>query len=93
MSTRKYVPERTCIVCREVRPKGELVRLVHTPKGEVEIDEKGKKAGRGAYLCKTKACWQKALADDRKNRLARALKVEITSEGRTALSEYGNAFP
>ena len=93
-STKKqHVPGRTCIACRQTGPKRELVRLVHTQKGDVEIDLRGKKAGRGAYLCKSRECWELALAKDRRNRLAHALKMELTGEHRAALSEYGKTLP
>jgi predicted RNA-binding protein YlxR (DUF448 family) len=71
---RKHSPQRTCIVCRQVRNKRELVRLVRTPEGELVIDETGKRNGRGAYLCRQSACWEAAL---RGNQLSKALKMEI----------------
>ncbi|MBQ8892724.1 MAG: YlxR family protein [Bacilli bacterium] len=48
----KKIPERTCVVTREKFPKGELLRIVRTPEGAVEIDLAGKKNGRGAYIKK-----------------------------------------
>jgi predicted RNA-binding protein YlxR (DUF448 family) len=47
----KHIPMRTCLVCRKVRPKRELIRLVRSTDGRVEFDISGKKNGRGAYLC------------------------------------------
>ena len=85
----KHVPERTCIVCRRKRPKWEMVRIVRTPQGSLEIDNRGKKAGRGAYLCKTSVCWESGLA---KKRLEHALKTEVNSGQRAELLEYGKAF-
>ena len=41
-------------------PKGELVRVLRTPEGEVILDLTGKKSGRGAYICKKAACLKKA---------------------------------
>lgn len=41
-------------------PKKELIRMVRTPEGNVELDFIGKKSGRGAYLCKSAACFKKA---------------------------------
>jgi uncharacterized protein len=55
----KSVPQRTCTVCRQVKGKKEMVRLVRTPEGKIEIDVTGKKEGRGAYLCRDQACWDK----------------------------------
>ena len=48
----KKIPMRTCIVTRESLPKHELIRIVRTPEGKVEIDLKGKVNGKGAYLKK-----------------------------------------
>ncbi len=92
-STRQHVPERTCIACRQTKPKWELVRLVHTPKGELEIDRRGKKAGRGAYLCPARECWGVVMGKDRRNRLSRALRMGLTEEYRTDLLEYSKTLP
>jgi len=75
-------PQRTCIGCRLVKPKRELVRIVRTPAGEVVLDKTGKAAGRGAYVCNRKACLLAALEH---NRLERALEVSLTPEQRQAL--------
>lgn len=48
---RRPVPQRTCIGCRQVRPKRELVRLVVGTDGQVVVDPTGKRSGRGAYIC------------------------------------------
>mgnify|MGYP005855651235 CR=1 FL=1 len=87
---RKHVPQRTCIACRQVRGKRELVRVVRTPDGEIDIDETGKKAGRGAYLCRSNLCWEQAL---KKGTLDRALKTTVTVEDRERLREYAQRFP
>jgi predicted RNA-binding protein YlxR (DUF448 family) len=89
----KLVPQRTCIACRRVRPKWELVRIVRTPQGTVEIDPRGKESGRGAYVCKNQSCWEIGLRKDRKNRLARALKIELSPEERAQLLQYSKTFP
>ena len=65
---------RTCVVTREKLPKGELIRIVRTPSGEVIIDETGKANGRGAYLKKDKEVFLKA----KKNKiLNKMLEVEV----------------
>jgi predicted RNA-binding protein YlxR (DUF448 family) len=51
-----------------------MIRLVRTPEGQLTIDETGKKNGRGAYLCRQKACWESVL---RGNQLSKALKIDI----------------
>ena len=56
----KKIPERRCVGCGEHFPKGELVRVLRTPEGEVTLDLTGKKSGRGAYICKKAACFKKA---------------------------------
>lgn len=56
----KKIPMRTCVVTKEKLPKGELIRVVRTPEGEVTIDEKGKANGRGAYLKKDLDVFKKA---------------------------------
>ncbi|MBP8718335.1 MAG: YlxR family protein [Candidatus Atribacteria bacterium] len=77
MKSYPKIPYRTCIGCQEKKPKKELLRIIRTPEGIIEIDETGKKSGRGAYLCYNIACWQEAV---KKKRLGKALKVELTRE-------------
>ena len=57
----KKVPMRMCVACREMKPKKELIRVVRTPEGEIVADETGRKNGRGAYLCRAEACFNKAV--------------------------------
>jgi len=70
----RHVPQRTCIGCRTIRPKRELLRVVRTPEGEVLFDPTGRKAGRGAYLCPDPRCLERAL---KARELGRALKTEV----------------
>ena len=60
------------MACRTARDKRELVRIVRTPSGEMKIDETGRLAGRGAYLCRDAACWTTALE---RGTLGRALEA------------------
>ena len=85
----KHQPQRTCIACRQVAHKRDLIRVVRNAEQRVIVDTTGKLAGRGAYLCKKSACWQKAL--DR-NLLAHALKVKITDEDKAKLSEFAETL-
>ena len=87
---RKHVPQRTCVACRTVRGKRELVRTVRTPEGAIVVDETGKRSGRGAYLCRQRSCWETALAQ---RRLEQALKVALTAENETLLREYATGLP
>jgi hypothetical protein len=86
----KHVPLRTCIVCRQERGKRELVRIVRTPSGSVQVDPTGKLAGRGAYLCRTRACWEQALSGQRLNA---ALKTSVSADDQAALRAFAAALP
>ncbi|UCH50686.1 MAG: YlxR family protein [Chloroflexota bacterium] len=85
----RHVPERSCIACREKKSKRDLIRLVSST-GFVEIDLKGKGAGRGVYLCPMRECWETGLKG---NRLEHALQAKLASENRQVLVEYGQNLP
>lgn len=87
----KHVPQRTCIACRKVDAKRGLIRLVRLPEGRVAIDATGKRAGRGAYLCAERTCWETAL---KRKAIERALKIsELVPEDRQTLEAYAKALP
>ncbi|HBY45353.1 MAG TPA: DUF448 domain-containing protein [Chloroflexi bacterium] len=87
----RHVPQRLCIACREHDAKRTYVRLVRTPEGTVEVDPTGKRNGRGAYLCRRRSCWQRAV-DSRA--IDRALKVQVDDETRDKLLDYARShFP
>lgn len=86
----KHIPQRTCVGCHETRPKRELIRVVRTQSGAVEIDPTGKKSGRGAYLCKSKSCWEAGL---KKERLDHVLRAKIAPQNRSDLAQYAEALP
>ena len=88
--TPKHVPLRTCVECQQVRPKRELVRVVRAPQGVIEIDERGKAPGRGAYLCRNRSCWEGAVA---RERLDHALKMRLSAADKDRLLEYGQHLP
>jgi uncharacterized protein len=71
------VPLRSCVVCQKKRPKRELIRIVRTPEGTIEVDPKGKRSGRGAYLCADRPCWDAALLH---RKLGQALKCQVSAE-------------
>lgn len=52
----KKIPMRQCTGCREMKPKRELIRVVKSPEGDISLDFKGKKPGRGAYVCADSVC-------------------------------------
>ncbi|MCS7276109.1 MAG: YlxR family protein [Dehalococcoidia bacterium] len=85
----RHVPVRTCVGCRGTAAKGELVRVVRTLDGKVEVDPTGKRAGRGAYLHRDYACWQAALKRDR---LAHALRTTLTAQERESLLAHAQTF-
>ena len=85
----QHVPQRTCAACRQVRPKQELIRLVRIADGAVEVDPKGKTAGRGAYLCRNEQCWGDGLKG---NRLDHALKINLSLKNREQLLSSGKKF-
>jgi predicted RNA-binding protein YlxR (DUF448 family) len=74
------------VSCRKIRSKQELVRLVRTPEGIIEIDVTGKKAGRGAYLCPNPECWETALKG---NQLEHTLRSNLKQEEREQLFKRG----
>lgn len=84
MEKLKKVPMRRCLGCMQSFPKMDLVRVVRTPENEVCLDLTGKKSGRGAYLCRDKACLKKAI---KAKRLQSNLEVQISDELIEALSK------
>lgn len=73
----KKVPLRQCIGCGEMKGKKEMMRVIKTAEDDICLDVTGKKNGRGAYLCVSKECLQKA----RKNKgLERSFKMSIPEE-------------
>jgi hypothetical protein len=74
MSVNRKVPLRTCIGCGEQKNKKELIRIVKTTENEILIDRTGKLNGRGAYICESGECLEKAI----KNKgIERAFKMAI----------------
>ena len=51
---------RMCLGCGEMKPKRELIRVVKSKEGDISLDLTGKKSGRGAYMCKSVECFEKA---------------------------------
>ncbi|MCY0892054.1 MAG: YlxR family protein [Acidibacillus sp.] len=73
----RKIPLRQCVGCQEQKPKRSMLRIVLTPAGEVHVDLTGKVAGRGAYICSTRSCFDIAR---KKKALERALKTQLSSE-------------
>ena len=76
MKTKK-VPLRSCVITKEQLPKQELLRIVRTPEGEVQVDETGKLNGRGAYIKKDIEVLEKA---KKTGLLAKRLECTISDE-------------
>jgi len=70
----KKTPMRMCTGCGEMFDKRTLVRVVKTPEGDICLDLTGKKAGRGAYVCRKAECLKKAR---KKKAFERAFSVTI----------------
>jgi len=77
MPKERKLPQRMCVGCREMKNKKELIRVVRTPEGSVEIDTTGKKSGRGAYVCDDSECLHLAVKG---KRLQKALQHEVTED-------------
>lgn len=89
MSSVKKVPMRKCVGCQEMKNKKEMMRVLKTSEDTFELDATGKKNGRGAYLCFSKECFEKAV----KNKgLERSFKQAIPKEVYEKLEKEMNAL-
>ena len=73
-----------CTGCGEMFDKRTLVRVVKSPDGEASLDLTGKKAGRGAYVCKNTECLKKAR---KKRAFERAFSMQISDEVYSSMEE------
>jgi len=73
-----------CTGCMEMKPKKELIRVVKSKEGDISVDLTGKKNGRGAYVCKSIECLEKAF---KAKRLQRNLESQISDEIYTRLKD------
>lgn len=78
-------PERSCVACGVKLPKAQLVRVARTAEGSVAVDVTGRAAGRGAYLCRTQSCWDRAV---NKGTLARSLGHDISPQDLEQVRAY-----
>lgn len=81
----KKIPMRTCVITKEKCPKGELIRVVRTPDGNVIVDLTGKANGRGAYLKKDLEVINKA---QKSKQLNRHLETEVNDSIYDELRQY-----
>lgn len=77
MAKNRKLPQRMCVGCRTMKDKKELIRIVRTPEGSVDLDITGKKSGRGAYICADPECLTLAVKG---KRLQKALQHEVSDE-------------
>lgn len=70
----KKTPLRKCLGCQEMKDKKSLIRVVKDQNDEFSIDPTGKKNGRGAYVCKDVACFERAF---KTKGLERSFKMPI----------------
>lgn len=84
----KKIPQRQCVGCMEMKSKNELIRVVKGPDGEIFLDLTGKKNGRGAYICKSIKCLERAI---KAKKFQRAFECEIPDSVTDALKREMDA--
>ena len=72
----KKKPLRRCMACNEQKEKKDLLRIVKSKDGMIQIDLTGKKNGRGAYICKSEECLEKLI---KSKRLEKIFEMQISS--------------
>ncbi len=77
----KHVPRRMCVICREMKTKSELIRLVRQD-DVVTVDPSGRKPGRGLYLCLDEETIDQLFQS---KRLEKLLRMKVSSEDRQRL--------
>ncbi|MDP4179801.1 MAG: YlxR family protein [Bacillota bacterium] len=80
----KKIPLRMCLGCQEMKPKKELIRIVKNKENDISLDTVGKKPGRGAYICNSLPCFEKAR---KAKKLERAFEAAISEEVYNQLKE------
>ncbi|MGB5823756.1 MAG: YlxR family protein [Proteocatella sp.] len=80
----KKIPQRKCIVCSDRSDKKKLIRIVKNKEGQIFVDSTGKANGRGAYICQSIECMEKAIKN---HALEKSFRVEIPKEVYDRLKE------
>ena len=75
---------RKCVGCQEMKSKKEMIRVIKTAEENFLLDATGKKNGRGAYVCPSRACLEKAI---KSKGLERSFKQVIPAEVYKALEK------
>ena len=70
----KGTPQRSCLACREIKDKGQLLRFVLAPDRTVVPDLQQKLPGRGVYTCLKGSCLSRAA---QKKQFSRGFKGEV----------------
>ena len=84
----RKIPMRMCIACNEMKPKKELIRVVHSKEGDISLDLTGKTAGRGAYICPSADCLKKAVKSKRIDKILEVtVPVSVYEEAERMLTE------
>lgn len=77
MKTKNKIPMRQCTGCREMKSKKEMIRVLKTPEDKIVLDTTGRQNGRGAYVCLSSECLEKAI---RNHGIERSLKAVVPQE-------------
>ena len=85
----KKIPMRKCVGCQEMKSKKEMIRVIKTAEDEFLLDATGRKNGRGAYVCPSRECLEKAV---RNKGLERSFKQAIPKEVYEALEKEMEAL-
>ena len=85
----KKVPLRKCTGCQEMKSKKEMMRILRTAEGEIVLDTTGRKNGRGAYVCRSMECFEKAV---KSKGLERSLKCRVPEEAYGSLKKETELF-
>ncbi len=84
MTVAEHGPQRTCIACRQMKNKKQLVRYVVAPDRSVLVDYRQRLPGRGTYTCMSKQCLLDAV---KRNSFQRNFKGQCRSVDATALTQ------
>jgi len=77
MQKKRKIPRRKCLGCSEMKPKRELIRIVRSPEGKVDMDKVGKAPGRGCYVCPNLTCLEAAI---KAKRVEKALEAPVDED-------------
>ena len=86
----RHRPQRSCIACRQAADQRDLVRLAYGEQG-LAVDPARRAPGRGAYLCRRPACWERARETSQARGggpLGHALRATIDDHDRAVLAAF-----